>query len=269
MAKKKPKPFARKYTDEQRAKFLAALDANGRNYLRTAKMLGIPLQTLRDIDRKQRDRLEKTGVVAKERHELAADLEVLAGNILSVLTKDKLRSANPQQLLISLGITFDKLALLKGGLDNMARKEEPELSPDEFAERLKGWLRDCLSRQRYAENQQRMRDGLQPVDHAALDKAVDAAVATVEAEYLKERPIIRETGDSPPSVWEEKPAEKPAEEPAYQDSYAGIEAPDDEPETPTPPEPPKKQPGLPLKPNVPWGYPRGGYGRRFGPSSVN
>lgn len=99
----------RKYTDEERAAALAALDANAGNVARTAEQLGIPASTLQYWQ--EMDALPK--LREQKKVQLADRLEEIAYQLVEALP-GKIKKANLLQTATTLGITIDKMQLLRG-----------------------------------------------------------------------------------------------------------------------------------------------------------
>lgn len=104
------KPRRRRYTDADRASALAALDANEGNIRKTARDTGISASTITGW--RDTRTLEGTEVRAQKKAELADKLEDVAHKLVDALPS-KLSEANLQQVATSLGITIDKLRLLR------------------------------------------------------------------------------------------------------------------------------------------------------------
>jgi transposase-like protein len=124
----------RSYSDEDRATALAALDANGGNLSRTASEMGVPRTTLQEwaagrvAERVTDIRQEKKGALADRLEEIAHTLVDAIPN--------KVSDADLREVSTSLGITIDKMRLLR---------EQPtaitaNLTDDERAERVAALL---------------------------------------------------------------------------------------------------------------------------------
>src|SRR5690625_3701249 len=104
------KPRRRRYTDADRASALAALDANEGNLSKTSRNLGIAVSTLQ---RWIKDRAADLSDLRKEKKaDLADKLEHVAHKLVDAMP-EKLSEATLQQVATSLGITIDKLRLLR------------------------------------------------------------------------------------------------------------------------------------------------------------
>ena len=102
----------RRYTDHDKATTLAALTANGRNLSKTSRDTGIPITTIkRWRDEPPHPHIAELG--NEKKRDLADELEHLAHAIVGIMP-DKMDTANFQHLAVALGITIDKLRLLKG-----------------------------------------------------------------------------------------------------------------------------------------------------------
>lgn len=136
----------RKYSDEDRATALAALDANSGDYLKTSKMLHIPRTTLIEWD-KGRVHPVVSAIRQEKKGDLAARLEELAGLLVDDLTSaETRRAASFSQLATGLGIAVDKMRLLRGeSTENIALNMSAEIKGAAASE-LDEW------RQRQQEN---------------------------------------------------------------------------------------------------------------------
>jgi transposase-like protein len=112
----KKRSARRSYGDDDRVNALAALKANGQNFLRTARQLGIPRKTLQNWAKGQKgfpavaDRL---AMLAHQKEEdLATKLEALAHQLLEMVPS-KLADATLPQLMTAVGIGIDKLLRLR------------------------------------------------------------------------------------------------------------------------------------------------------------
>ncbi len=105
--------MARRYSDEEKAQALAALDANGGNVKRTAGQLGIPVSTLREWARGRGVVNGVTKIRHQKKGELADELETIAWRVLDALP-EKLAEADARALATLLGIVIDKVQLLRG-----------------------------------------------------------------------------------------------------------------------------------------------------------
>jgi hypothetical protein len=124
----------RRYSDEDKAVALAALDANGGNLARAASETGVPRKTLAEW---------ASGRVAdgvadirhQKKEDLADRLEAIAHALVDAIP-GKVKDADLARIATSLGITIDKMRLLR---------EQPtaitaNLSDDERAERVAALL---------------------------------------------------------------------------------------------------------------------------------
>lgn len=100
----------RQYTDADRAAALAVLDLHAGDVGKAARLLGIPRKTLEGW---ARGRTEVPAELRRQkRAELAVQLEAIAHLILD-LVSERLPTASVPQLFTGLGITIDKMQLLK------------------------------------------------------------------------------------------------------------------------------------------------------------
>ncbi len=121
-----------KYTDAERAAALAALKANGGNLSATSRDTNIPFSTIKRWRDEPDDRLAELG--DKKKRDLADELEHLAHAIVGIMP-DKMDTANFQHLAVALGITIDKLRLLKGEATEVTEVRGSD-AKRELAERL-------------------------------------------------------------------------------------------------------------------------------------
>lgn len=102
----------RRYTEEERAVALAALDAHEGNVLKAAAFCKIPRKTLENW----RDGGAVNEAVAELRHikkgELADRLEALAHLLVDAMP-EKLAEATLKDAAVALGVSVDKMQLLR------------------------------------------------------------------------------------------------------------------------------------------------------------
>ena len=120
----------RKYSDDERADTLAALDANRGNALQTSKQLGIPRTTIK--------RWVAEGVNAdvtvlrhEKRRELSEKLEdiahALSGNILIHAGSPDAARGSLKEMAVALGIVIDKMQVLRGMPSAPPQPVEPDV----------------------------------------------------------------------------------------------------------------------------------------------
>jgi hypothetical protein len=121
----------RRYSDEERAEILAALDANGGDIRATARATGVPYTTLREwVITKPHD--DVTKLRSEKKIDLAARLEEVAWKLTGELLSDKkLQGATYQQIATSMGITIDKMQLLRGAPTSIA-----DIAIEQLAQRI-------------------------------------------------------------------------------------------------------------------------------------
>ncbi len=123
----------RRYSDNDKATALAALDANEGNLYRTAKQLGISISTLQSWTNVSEDKAEELAPIRnRKRKELHEVLRDLAYQIADVIP-DKLNDANLQHTSVSLGIVLEKMQLLEG---KATERVEHSISDEERASRV-------------------------------------------------------------------------------------------------------------------------------------
>jgi transposase-like protein len=103
-----------RYSDEQRAAVLAALDANGGNLTRTARETGVPRQTIQTWAG-QRDGQPISAEVRQENRLTLADLIRAELDAIFEAMPGKRQNADYKTLGTVAGILSDKLTLLDGG----------------------------------------------------------------------------------------------------------------------------------------------------------
>lgn len=118
------------YTGEFRAKVLAHLEANRGNVARTARAFGISTRVVArwrdkyndDPENDSRRGREARELLPQERAELSERLEQFVHEALDS-TEKKIAAANLQQLFVAIGISLDKMQLLKGRPTSISRSE--------------------------------------------------------------------------------------------------------------------------------------------------
>lgn len=123
----------RRYSDEERAEALAAVDANGGNVQATADQLGIPGPTV-DYWKRGNVHPQVLEIHNENRLPLADRLEDLA-HLLADSLPDKIPDANLQQAATSMAIAIDKMRLLREQPTSIPGKAE--LNDDELFARLR------------------------------------------------------------------------------------------------------------------------------------
>jgi hypothetical protein len=101
----------RRYSDDERAAALAALDAHEGDVAKTARAVGVPRKTLEEWA-KGRHHPDVADLRQEKKTELADQLERLAYT-LAAAAYGKIDPASLQQVLTSLGIAVDKMRLLR------------------------------------------------------------------------------------------------------------------------------------------------------------
>lgn len=124
-AKSKPRPPRnyRRYSDAFRAAALAALDANGGNVKRTARELGIPYRTLAEWV------AGRNPVSAEDRAQKRVELADAVEHACDALTHGivaavKAGKASVQEMAVALGISVEKLLLLRNQPTSIHRDEK-------------------------------------------------------------------------------------------------------------------------------------------------
>lgn len=102
-----------RYSDEEKATALAALDANGGNVARTARELDIPDSTLRNWANGRGVNDDIPQLRDQKKGELTEALRELAWMLIGAVP-GKIDDANLSSVFTGLGITLDKLQLLSG-----------------------------------------------------------------------------------------------------------------------------------------------------------
>ncbi len=102
----------RRYSDNDKATALAALDANGGNVLKTATQLRIPRKTLEEWNNGR-----VVDDVAELRHENRRELKEVLRDLAYTLAEalsDNLEDAPTNHKAVALGIVIEKMQLLEG-----------------------------------------------------------------------------------------------------------------------------------------------------------
>lgn len=107
------KTARRQWTDEKKSEILAALDANQGNVKRTARQCGVAVSTLRGWAKGRGTNAGVAKLRPEKRGELADALEEIAWQIVELLPS-KLQQAEVRELATLLGVSLDKLLLLRG-----------------------------------------------------------------------------------------------------------------------------------------------------------
>lgn len=121
------------HSDAQKAEALAALAANAGNVARTARQTGIPATTLTKWSKGQNINGDVTEKGEEKRQGLADRLEALAHQIVDALP-EKFDAASAQQLATTLGITVDKMQILRGKPSQI--NQDTLADPDRRRERI-------------------------------------------------------------------------------------------------------------------------------------
>jgi transposase-like protein len=121
-----------KYSDEQRATALAALQANGGNLSRTSRDTGIPFSTIKRWRDEPDPRLADLG--DRKKVDLSEKLEEIAYKLADAV-EGKIPEANLQHVATSLGIAIDKLRLLRGEATDISEVRSSD-AKRELADRL-------------------------------------------------------------------------------------------------------------------------------------
>ncbi len=110
----------RKYSDEDKAAALTALDLNEGNVNGTARALGMPDRTLQSWHEGSRRIARVAQLREHKKGEIAAQLETIIERMMNKLLGDgvtlenKVDKANLRDIAICFGILIDKWLLLKG-----------------------------------------------------------------------------------------------------------------------------------------------------------
>jgi transposase-like protein len=126
----------RRYSDEEKAQALAALDANGGNVAKTARQIGVPRKTLAEwaADRHTHDDVAE--IRQRKKIDLAQQLENIARQIADALP-DKIQAANLQQAATSMAIAIDKMQLLRGAPTSIS-----DIAIEQIADRIERMTED-------------------------------------------------------------------------------------------------------------------------------
>lgn len=119
----------RRYSDEEKAEALAALDANDGDVRKTARSLAIPYTTLREwVTHQQHDAV--TNIRTQKKSDLAQRLEEIARELADAMP-DKIQAANLQQVATSMAIAIDKMQLLRGAPTSIS-----DIAIEQIADRI-------------------------------------------------------------------------------------------------------------------------------------
>ena len=119
-----PKKTKRRYSDDEKAVILSAVDANGGNVKGTCDILGLPHETVTywangnvhpDVAKLRNDK----------KLPIADRLEQIAHDLLDQVP-DKYGDANLQQAMTSVAIAIDKMRLLREQPTTISQKAEPD-----------------------------------------------------------------------------------------------------------------------------------------------
>jgi len=124
------KRHQKRYTDNDRARTLAALQANNGNITRTSRDTGVSASTIRHW----RDNTSETVAATRDQKvaTLAEELETLAYKLAWALP-ERIEGANLGQVTTSLGIVIDKLQLLQGQPTEITKNETHRVETPERA----------------------------------------------------------------------------------------------------------------------------------------
>jgi hypothetical protein len=103
----------RRYSDEEKAAALVALAANGGDVSRTARQIGIPINTIANWSKGMvHPAVTKIG---EEKKPLLADLfESFVGRVLALTTDADIQGSTLKDRFTAAGIAIDKARLLRG-----------------------------------------------------------------------------------------------------------------------------------------------------------
>jgi hypothetical protein len=121
----------RKYTDEQKATYLAILDGHGGNLARTARETGVPRKTLADWSAGRGATPGVTDIRHQKKAALAEMLEQLAGRLLALTTDNDIRAVDLGGRFKALAIAVDKMRLLREQPTDIGRRAIESMSDDD------------------------------------------------------------------------------------------------------------------------------------------
>ena len=102
----------RRYSDNDRADALTALDLNGGNLSATSAAVGVPIQTLAEWrDGRVSDAVPD--LRNQKKAEIAERLDALVHSMIDA-APDKINDATLKDTMVSIGVAIDKAQLLKG-----------------------------------------------------------------------------------------------------------------------------------------------------------
>lgn len=123
----------RQYSDAEKAAALLALQANGGNLKQTAKQTAIPYSTLKAWAGGAGVSHGVADIREEKKNVLADYLEDVAWKLAEAMPK-KVRGAQLQQIATSMGITIDKMQLLRGKAT--AILDDASLTDEKRADRI-------------------------------------------------------------------------------------------------------------------------------------
>jgi transposase-like protein len=103
----------RQYSDNEKGAALAFVDFKGGNTREASKVLGIPHTTLQDWLKERGTNEDVTEIRTEKKEEISTLIEAAVRDMVGA-SKDKIGTANFQQLWTGVGIAVDKMQLLKG-----------------------------------------------------------------------------------------------------------------------------------------------------------
>jgi len=139
-----------RYTDEDKARVLALLEANKGNVKRTNRETGVAEQTIRDW-KKQAEREELTAPVVAAlpaaREDVAKQMEGIRDKMLENLEAKVLNDElSGKDLLVGIGILTEKLLLLRGEATSRTEATvKTAVDPAEVAQLVQGYMGRALS----------------------------------------------------------------------------------------------------------------------------
>lgn len=120
----------RNYSDEEKQNALAALDANGGDISLTARQLDIPRKTLGEWAKGHNIHPDVAEVCQERKVALSDQLEAVAFQLAEAIP-GKIGKASLQQVAVALGITVEKMLLLRESKPN-----ETTLTDEQRLQRL-------------------------------------------------------------------------------------------------------------------------------------
>ena len=133
----------RRYSDDEKANALVALDLNGSDVKNTATKVEVPRTTLEEWSNGWHVHPDVTILRNEKKADMADRLEALVNQLIDAIP-DKIDSASLAQAATAMGISFDKMRLAREQATSIAGKELP--SDEQLFGRMRQMLEDARRR---------------------------------------------------------------------------------------------------------------------------